>query len=120
MGDFGVFMDDDDSIMTITSDGTKIWRNLAGRIHRNGAPALETTSGTRKWYQDGRMHRLDGPAFEGADGKTCWWRDGKEWPEGESAHLGEKLARAFETAEGTQKPVAPAPRAVFKSKGLKA
>ena len=63
-------------IMTTTSDGTKEWY-LHGKLHREGAPAIEWANGTKEWYINGKRHREDAPAIEYADGEKRWYINGK-------------------------------------------
>ena len=37
----------------VTSEGDKIWRNVAGEAHREDGPAVEFASGTKIWYRNG-------------------------------------------------------------------
>jgi hypothetical protein len=57
---------DNDQPTEITEEGDKIWRNAAGKPHRNNEPAFERANGDRIWCQNGRLHREDGPAIERA------------------------------------------------------
>ena len=65
--------------MEIDRNGTKVWRNSKGKLHREDGPALEYIYGTKAWFIDGKRHRLDGPAMERADGFKYWFIDGKEY-----------------------------------------
>ena len=47
----------------ILIDGTKIWRNERGEIHREDGPAVIYPNGKQCWYINGKFHREDGPAF---------------------------------------------------------
>ena len=60
----------------VTSEGDKIWRNVAGEAHREDGPAVEFASGTKIWYRNGLPHRDDGPAAEYADGTREWLING--------------------------------------------
>ncbi len=70
------------------------WRNLSGALHREDGPAIEYTSGCKKYFLNGELHREDGPAIEWPDGiiqksfnlenenGVCysgrsWWKHGK-------------------------------------------
>lgn len=55
--------------------GTKYWR-LKGKLHRDGAPAIEHIDGTKEWMLHGKRHREDGPAIEYADGAKSWYLNG--------------------------------------------
>jgi len=52
--------------------------NDKGELHSfNDKPAVEYSTGTKKWYKDGKRHRLDGPAVEYNDGYKAWYKEGK-------------------------------------------
>ena len=70
--------------------------NSKGQLHRNGAAAIEYSSGTKEWYLNGKCHRVNGPAVEYHNGAKEWcvygqchrlngpaveyaYRGGKEW-----------------------------------------
>jgi len=55
----------------------KIEYHVDGKLHRDGAPAIESFNGTMRWYQYGELHRDDGPAIEHADGSKYWYKHGK-------------------------------------------
>ena len=61
----------------IGSDGSKIWENSQGRLHRDNGPAWEFASGSKCWYKNGKAHREDGPACEWANGDKWWYINGK-------------------------------------------
>ena len=61
----------------ILEDGTKIWRNKSGQVHRIGSPAVEFKDGSKEWYVSGLAHREDGPAIEWADGTNRWFINGE-------------------------------------------
>lgn len=62
-----------------SSSGTKIWYQN-GYKHRDGGPAY-IIDNNREWYQFGKLHRDDGPAKErigGAwDGEKSWYINGE-------------------------------------------
>jgi hypothetical protein len=62
--------------MTTNTYGTKQWR-LHGKLHREGAPAIEWSDGAKQWYLHGKRHREDAPAAEWADGTKQWFLHGK-------------------------------------------
>lgn len=85
--------------------GNVYWYNSKGKWHRKGGPAIESTDGTKYWYQNGKRHRTDGPAAEYAHGDKWWCQNGEfhrldgpaiEWADGrkqwwvEGKHLTEK------------------------------
>jgi len=51
-----------------------------GRLHRDGAPAIEDPSGWSAWYRRGHLHRDDGPAVIGPNGYEQWWVNGLPRP----------------------------------------
>ena len=57
-------------------DGSTIYRNSAGALHRVGGPALFHYTGSRVWHQNGLRHRTDGPAIEWGDGTREWYLQG--------------------------------------------
>jgi hypothetical protein len=62
----------------IDSDGTKIWRNKEGQIHRgNDKPAIEYKNGGKEWWINGQLHRgNDKPAVEYSNGNKYWYING--------------------------------------------
>ena len=56
----------DEITRTVDSDGTIIYRNSAGLLHRIDGPATERANGDKFWYFNGLLHRVDGPAIEDA------------------------------------------------------
>ena len=46
-------------------------------LHREDGPAIEYSTGTKKWYKYGCLHREDGPAEEYSDGSKLWYKNGK-------------------------------------------
>ena len=54
------------------SDGTKIWLNNDGQLHRLEGPVSIWANG-EVWYQNDKRHRLDGPAVEFANGTSSYW-----------------------------------------------
>jgi len=73
-------MRDEESILTIDNKyGNKQWRNKNRELHRIDGPAIETTNGTKYWYQNGRLHRIEGPAIEYKDGIIHWYLAGKQF-----------------------------------------
>lgn len=55
--------------------GQKVWC-IEGKIHREGAPAIEYYDGSSEWYFNDLLHRLDGPAIDNGDGTGFWYIDG--------------------------------------------
>jgi hypothetical protein len=64
------------SKLTISSNGTKEWRNEQGFFHREDGPAYEQAAGIKFWYIHGQLHREDGPAVEYINGHKEWWVNG--------------------------------------------
>ncbi|NVM34058.1 MAG: hypothetical protein HWN81_00585 [Candidatus Lokiarchaeota archaeon] len=50
---------------------------MEDKLHRLDGPAVEYSSGSKRWYVNGKLHRLDGPAIEYADSCKCWYVKGK-------------------------------------------
>jgi hypothetical protein len=63
--------------MNIDECGNSVWRNPAGQLHREDGPALETTHGSKYWYNYNKLHRLNGPAIELVRGSQLWWVNGQ-------------------------------------------
>lgn len=61
-------------------NGYKAWW-LNGKLHREGAPAIERADGTKFWYLNGKLHREDGPAVEWANGDKVWYLNGERLTE---------------------------------------
>jgi len=66
----------EEPIMNTRSDGTKEWR-LHGKLHREGAPAIEYADGDKMWFINGELHREDGPAVEYANDDKMWYINDK-------------------------------------------
>jgi hypothetical protein len=66
-------MDNEESILDLSEDGTKRWINKDGELHRLYGPAIEYSSGTKFWYQNGKLHRIGGPAIEYTGGGKFWY-----------------------------------------------
>jgi hypothetical protein len=65
------------TIMNIDECGNRVWRNPAYQLHRTDGPALETTHGSKYWYNYNKLHRLNGPAIELVRGSQLWWVHGQ-------------------------------------------
>jgi hypothetical protein len=68
--------EDEDPPDAIASNGTKLWHDANGQLHRLNAPAV-FRPGFQHWYEHGERHRLDGPAYI-REGLERWWIMGKE------------------------------------------
>lgn len=66
-----------------TNDGTLLWHDLEGKLHRVGGPAVIKADGTKEWWLDGKRSNPDGPAIERPDGSKEWYLDGKKNREGD-------------------------------------
>ena len=62
----------------IDNNGTKIWKNSEGKLHRdNDLPAVIGVSDLHVWYQNGyRCRDNDLPARIWSDGLCEWWTNG--------------------------------------------
>jgi hypothetical protein len=58
------------AIATVGLDGIAEWRDVEGRLHRDGGPARVHPSGREEWFRHGRLHRDDGPAVVHANGSV--------------------------------------------------
>jgi hypothetical protein len=61
-----------------SSFGTKQWYQ-EGHLHRLDGPAYIGANGTKRWYQNDKFHRIDGPAYIG--GIKEHWINGKQYYE---------------------------------------
>ena len=68
----------DEITRTIDSEGTIIYKNSAGQLHRVDDPAVEFANGDKCWYLNGQLHRIDGPAVEYANGAVEYWYKDKQ------------------------------------------
>ncbi len=64
----------------IREDGTKVWKNKAGELHReNDRPAYMNPFGFLAWFKDGKLHRdIKRPAFFTIDGHEEYYQEGEE------------------------------------------
>ena len=67
----------------VFEDGSKIWRNKEGKLHREDGPAVEYTNGRTEYWINGKLHREDGPALERANGYKEYYLDGRRYSEKE-------------------------------------
>jgi len=47
----------------INRNGSRVWTDEYGELHREGNPAIVYQDGGNDWYQHGKLHREDGPAY---------------------------------------------------------
>ena len=97
-------------------DGTVLWYDADGQLHRDGGPAIEGPDGHQEWYQHGKPHRDGGPAIEGPGGSTFWYQHGQlhrdggpavEWADGtkewyQHGQIHRDGGPAVEWADGTK------------------
>ena len=62
--------------ISIEANGTRVYRNAQGQLHREGGPAIIATHGSEFWYYNGQKHRTDGPAVIWANGEQEWYLHG--------------------------------------------
>ena len=61
----------------VNDQGTTIYRNGSGQMHRIHGPAVIWAGGSKSWYQNGLLHRTDGPANVRLQlGRQSWWLNG--------------------------------------------
>ena len=60
----------------VDDDGTRLYYNTNGELHRTDGPAVEWHNGVKFWYHNDRLHRTGGPAVEWANGHKEWWING--------------------------------------------
>ena len=63
----------------IDENGTKVWKNERGQIHRGGdLPAKIYKDGKKEWWHNGMRNRWHGaPAVEYPNGSKEYWLYGK-------------------------------------------
>jgi hypothetical protein len=74
-----------ESIRTVTSGGSIVYRANDGSYHREDGPAIETPEGHLEYWVYGKLHREDGPAiFSGNNPKNnnykTWFYKGVKIP----------------------------------------
>ena len=69
--------------VTVDEYGDIRWRSDDGKRHRLDGPAVESSDGSKFWYQNDKLHRLDGPAIEYGDGDKSWYIKGVSYTEAE-------------------------------------
>ena len=57
------------------SNGSKIWKNKEGQVHRTDGPAIIYADGTQVYYIEGQWHRTDGPAVIYPDGGVEYYKN---------------------------------------------
>lgn len=57
-------------------NGTKLWYNESGQLHREDGPAMEYANGSCFWYIEDKLHREGGPAIVHPDGTVHWYKHG--------------------------------------------
>ena len=60
----------------IWKDGTQVWKNENGELHREDGPAIIFPDGIQHWFINGNFHREDGPAVIYPDGRQYWYING--------------------------------------------
>lgn len=89
-----------ESVLTHSVNGSTVWHDAIGRLHRADGPAFidgpnqiwyfrdlyHRTDGPaimyhnhNEWWLDGRRHREDGPAIEWPSGNVEWWYDSQPY-----------------------------------------
>jgi hypothetical protein len=85
------------------SNGTRLWFDATGALHRDGAAAVERFNGDRAWYRSGLPHRDDAAAVVRGNGSLEWWRQGArfrvEWRD-KAGKLHRETGAAVEDADG--------------------
>ena len=67
----------------VNDQGTTIYRNGSGQMHRIHGPAFISADGHKYWYQMGLRHRTDGPAIESPSYGRYWYLNGEHLTEEE-------------------------------------
>ena len=67
----------------VNDQGTTIYRNGSGQMHRIHGPAFISADGHKYWYQKGLRHRTDGPAVEWPGGIRVWFINNEKFTEEE-------------------------------------
>lgn len=66
-----------ESIRYIGVTGIEVWKNAAGRYHREDGPAIKWHTDQREsWYYDGEVHREGGPAMTMLTGALIYYHHG--------------------------------------------
>ncbi len=76
--------------LTILPDGTQLWFDRIGELHRDDGPAAVYPDGSQEWHQHNKLHRLDGPAVIHPDGAEWWWLRGHNITDKVEAWIGEE------------------------------
>ena len=100
----------------VGKDGTRLYYNTAGQLHRTDGPAVEYSNGAKEWWQNDLRHRMDGPAVEYPSGRRFWYQNGqlhrtdgpaieyangrKEWCQNDQLHRTD--GPAIEWADGSR------------------
>lgn len=66
-------VDAGDRPVEIWPDGTQVWRDRWGALHRVDGPAVIRPDGGVEFWQNGFRDRHNGPAVIHADGAREWW-----------------------------------------------
>ena len=72
----------------IWKDGTQVWKNENGELHREDGPAIIFPDGIQHWFINGNFHREDGPAVIYPDGRQYWYINGNPHREDGPAAIG--------------------------------
>ncbi|MBS7811637.1 hypothetical protein [Roseococcus pinisoli] len=78
------------STLTTLPDGTQLWFDRNGELHRDDGPAAHHPNGSQEWWQRNKLHRVDGPAVIHSDGAEWWWLWGQDITDKVHAWIGEK------------------------------
>jgi len=62
--------------VSIHKNGSKVYKNSKGKLHRLDGPAIELITEGKAWYKEGLCHREKGPAIEYANGDKSWYKEG--------------------------------------------
>ena len=65
------------SKLHIRDNGSLVWKNEKGELHRVGGPAVILADVTKKYHINGKLHRVGGPAVIYSDGCKAYWVAGK-------------------------------------------
>jgi len=66
-----------DDYPEIDAEGTKIWRNKIGQLHRENGPAIIWSDGQKEYCLNDLLHREDGPAVIHPSGIVEYWVNGE-------------------------------------------
>jgi hypothetical protein len=68
---------DEETILNPYEEEYKALENKVVKQHFKDSSVIETSGGSKFFYQNGNWHRIDGPAIYYKDGRKDWWLRGE-------------------------------------------